>query len=110
MNSAARRRFVKLPGQSEVAQSTANASSQARTARLVVSAVQHRSGMGIGVRNKRVTNSRTNAKIYFVKRVCPARSMTRSQRAVSSRCISMHLAISRSHEDRIQERNECLKA
>jgi hypothetical protein len=75
MNSAARKRFVKLPGQSEIAQSTAKASSQALAGRLGAPFVQHRSGPGIGVRNKRVTNSKTNAKIYFVKLVPPVRSM-----------------------------------
>jgi hypothetical protein len=49
MNSSVRKRFFKLPGQSEIAQSTAKTSSHVRSEPVIVSAVQHLIAEGIGL-------------------------------------------------------------
>src|SRR5580704_18450392 len=110
INSAVRKRLLRLPGQSEIAQSTPKWSSQVHRDGVMASAVHLRSGGGIGLWNKRSARPRTKAKMLFVKRADPARSITLFHRAVFSTCFSEQWAISRIHERRTQERSECRKA
>src|SRR5260370_11806012 len=83
MNSDAKKRLLRLPGQSAMAQSKEKWSNQVRMEGEEACDHQERRVGGTRQSNRRLARPRTKAKMHLLRRSSPARPITRRHRGVS---------------------------
>ena len=109
MNSEARNKLLRLPGQSESTQSNAKSFSHAFNGELIAVLCHEFRGSGMGVQNSRFIMPSTKAKMLLLRCPVPARSITRFQSVTFLSWYFMQFAISRSQDTRIHDRKACRK-